>query len=212
MTAPSRRVFVVDDDPSVRKGVERLLRSAGYAVETFASAEQFLANRGDQRDPACLVLDVRMPGATGLDLQERLLEAGSALAVVFITGHGDIPMSVRAVKRGAVDFLAKPFQDTELLDAVAQALAKSGVDRAAQDEIDSIARRLETLTAREREVLALVVTGMLNKQIAAALGTTEKTVKVHRGLVMEKMQAGSLAELVQLASRIGITPSHKSSS
>jgi len=198
------RVFVVDDDASVRKGVARLLRATGYEVETYASAEEFIASPGNGTDPGCLILDIRMPGSTGLELQERLQGNNSKLAVVFITGHGDIPMSVQAIKRGAVDFLPKPFDETELLAAVTQALSKSVHDHAVQGEVDSINERLATLTPREREVLGLVVTGMLNKTIADVLGTTEKTVKVHRGRVMEKMKVRSLAELVQISAQVGI--------
>ena len=201
MTA--RTIFVVDDDKSVRNSVARLLRSAGYPVETYPSAEAFMASPHGN-GPGCLVLDIRMPGSTGLDLQERLLGSNSKLAVVFITGHGDIPTSVRAIKKGAIDFLAKPFDDVDLLAAVAQALSKSTHDHAVQIETDSINTRLGALTPREREVLGLVVTGLLNKQIADQIGTTEKTVKVHRGRVMEKMQVRSLAELVQISVRIGI--------
>jgi FixJ family two-component response regulator len=199
----ARNIFVVDDDTSVRNGVARLLRSAGYQVETYPSAEAFMASRHGS-GPGCLVLDIRMPDSTGLDLHERLLGSNSKLAVVFITGHGDIPTSVRAIKNGAIDFLAKPFDDVDLLAAVAQALSKSAHDHAVQDEIDSIKGRLDALTPREREVLGLVVTGMLNKQIADAIGTSEKTVKVHRGRVMEKMRVRSLAELVQISAQVGI--------
>jgi RNA polymerase sigma factor (sigma-70 family) len=202
MTA-STTIFVVDDDKSVRNGVARLLRSAGYQTETYPSAEEFMASPHGN-GPGCLVLDIRMPGSTGLDLQERLLGANSKLAVVFITGYGDIPTSVRAIKKGAIDFLAKPFDDVDLLAAVAQALSKSTYDHAAQIEIDSINSRLDALTPREREVLGLVVAGLLNKQIADQIGTTEKTVKVHRGRVMEKMRVRSLAELVQVSARVGI--------
>jgi RNA polymerase sigma factor (sigma-70 family) len=204
MTASS--VFVVDDDPSVRSGVARLLRSADYQVETFATAEEFLDAHPEEIAPACLVLDVQMPGSTGLELQERLLRKNSSVGIVFITGHGDIPTSVRAVKNGAIDFLAKPFDQDDLLEAVEQALARSDAHLAVQREFDSIQSRLNALTQREREVLCLVVTGLLNKQIADRIGTTEKTVKVHRGRVMEKMQVRSLAELVQLSMKVGISP------
>jgi FixJ family two-component response regulator len=204
MTASN--VFVVDDDPSVRSGVARLLRSADYQVETFATAEEFLDAHEEGVAPACLVLDVQMPGSTGLELQERLLRKNSTVGIVFITGHGDIPTTVRAVKNGAVNFLAKPFDQGDLLGAVEQALAKSILGLSVQRELDSIQSRLNQLTQREREVFGLVVTGLLNKQIADRIGTTEKTVKVHRGRVMEKMQVRSLAELVQLAVKIGLSP------
>jgi len=204
MNQPDPIVFVVDDDASVRKSLSRLLRSGGYTAETFASATEFLASGRHQQSPACLVLDVRMPGLTGMELQERLRALKSALAIIFITGHGDIPMSVEAMKGGAVDFLPKPFDDTQLLAAVAKAIAKSAHDRQTRGEIESIQERLATLTPREREVLELVVRGMLNKQVAADLGTVEKTIKVHRARVMEKMQVQSLAELVRLAERVGI--------
>lgn len=203
-TVAANSIFVVDDDASVRKSIARLLSSAGYQVQTYASAEEFIASACNDSDPGCLILDIRMPGSTGLDLQERLLGVNSKLAVVFITGHGDISMSVRAIKKGAVDFLPKPFDEAALLAAVSQALSKSAHDHAVQGEIDSINDRLAELTPREREVLGLVVTGMLNKKIADAIGTTEKTVKVHRGRVMEKMRVHSLAELVQIATKVGI--------
>ena len=204
MTASS--IFVVGDDASVRSGVTRLLRSAGYQVEAFATAEEFLDIHPEEKSPACLVLDVQMPGSNGLELQERLLRKNSCIGIVFITGHGDIPTTVRAVKNGAIDFLAKPFDQADLLGAVALALAKSSLRLGVQQELDSIQSRLAELTQREREVLCLVVTGLLNKQIADRIGTTEKTVKVHRGRVMEKMQVRSLAELVQLSMKIGISP------
>lgn len=206
-TGPSTpaTVFVVDDDASVRNSLLRLLRSGGYAAETFASAKEFLASGRHQQSPGCLVLDVRMPGLTGMELQERLRALNSPLAIIFITGHGDVPMSVQAMKSGAVDFLQKPFDDTQLLAAVARAITKNAHDRQTRDEIDSIRERLTKLTPREREVLELVVTGMLNKQVAADLGTVEKTIKVHRARVMEKMQVQSLAELVRLAERVGIS-------
>ncbi|MGD0208456.1 MAG: response regulator transcription factor [Verrucomicrobiota bacterium] len=204
MNQPAPIVFVVDDDASVRKSLSRLLRSGGYTAETFASATEFLASGRHQQSPACLVLDVRMPGLTGMELQERLRALKSTLAIIFITGHGDIPTSVQAMKSGAVDFLPKPFDDTQLLAAVARAIAKSVHDRQTRAEIESIHERLATLTPREREVLELVVRGMLNKQVAADLGTVEKTIKVHRARVMEKMQVQSLAELVRFAERVGI--------
>jgi FixJ family two-component response regulator len=198
-------VFLVDDDASVRKALTRLIRSAGYNVQAFASARDFLnSSRAGGQGSACLVLDVRMPGLSGLDLQHELRVANALLPIIFITGHGDIPMSVKAMKEGAVDFLPKPVKDQELLNAIERALARADHDHAERLEIEDIQRRLESLTPREREVMALVVRGLLNKQIAFELGTVEKTVKVHRARVMEKMEVQSLAELVRLAERVGI--------
>jgi FixJ family two-component response regulator len=196
-------VFVVDDDPSVRKALGRLLRSAGLRAEAFASAQDFLAQERPDA-PGCLVLDVQMPGLSGLELQRTLDEENVRLPIVFITGHGDIPMSVRAMKAGAADFLPKPFDDQNLLDAVRQAVAKDTEARRQRADLSVLQERVESLTHREREVLGLVVSGMLNKQIGHRLGVTEKTVKVHRGQVMRKMQAGSLAELVRMAQKLDI--------
>jgi FixJ family two-component response regulator len=202
-SSPPPTVFVVDDDPSVRKSLARLLRSAGFAVETWASAREFLeSNR--LPGPGCLVLDVQMPGLNGLELQEKLEGTDRNLPIVFITGHGDIPTSVKAMKAGAVDFLPKPFQDEDLLRAIRKAIARDTQQRIARAEFEAISARHATLTPREREVMALVVTGRLNKQIAAELGTSEKTIKVHRHRVMEKMQVDSVADLVRAAERLGI--------
>ncbi len=195
-------VFVVDDEPSVRKSLTRLLAAAKYTVEAFASAREFLA-REPYNGPSCLVLDVQMPGLTGLAVQEALAAAGRRMSIVFLTGHVDVPMSVKAMKGGAVDLLTKPANDTDLLRAIQRALAKDMKDLDREAGVAEIQERVQRLTAREDEVFALVVTGMLNKQIAAALGIGEKTVKVHRARVMEKMQARSVAELVRLADRIG---------
>ena len=200
--SPPATVFVADDDASVRRSLARLLRSAGYAVELFASAAEFLDSGRHQQSPACLVLDVRMPGLTGMDLQLRLREVQSPLAIVFITGHGDIPMSVQAMKGGAVDFLPKPFNDTQLLDAVARAIERTVQTHKVQVEVAALRERFATLTAREREVMAEIVTGKLNKQVADKLGTVEKTIKVHRARVFEKMGVQSLAELVPLAEKL----------
>ena len=197
-------VFLIDDDSSVRRALTRLIKSAGYPVLAFASAGEFLENNVPSDGPACLVLDIRMPGLSGLDLQGELQKRDSILPIIFITGHGDIPMSVQAMKAGAVDFLPKPVKDKELLHAIEQALARAGRENADRGEIADIRRRSVTLTPREREVMELVVTGMINKQIAYELGTVEKTIKIHRARVMEKMKAGSLAELVRIAERIGI--------
>jgi FixJ family two-component response regulator len=203
MTAFPPVVFVVDDDPSVRTSLTRLIETAGYAVEGFASARDFL-EREWYTGPCCLVLDVRMPGLSGLDLQEALAGAGHRMSIVFVTGHGDISMSVRAMKGGAVDFLTKPFDETELITAIERAMAKDVHDLDNEARVTEVQKRVKTLTPREVEVFALVVTGMLNKQIASQLGIVEKTVKVHRARVMEKMGARSVAELVRLADRLGV--------
>jgi FixJ family two-component response regulator len=198
MTALSPLVFVVDDKPSVRKSLTRLLASAGYMVEAFASAREFLA-RPPHPGPCCLVLDVRMPGLSGIQLQEMLAATGRRLPIVFVTGHADVPTSVRAMKAGAVDLLTKPVDAQDLIVAIQGAVTRDEHDLAAEARRTEIQRRVSLLTARETEVFALVVTGMLNKQIGAALGIGEKTVKVHRARVMEKMRAGSVAELVRLS-------------
>jgi FixJ family two-component response regulator len=203
VTSELPTVFVVDDDASIRRALARLLHSAGYQTEIFASAEGFLAqSRFDA--PGCILLDVRMPGLNGLELQDALAAADRQLPIVFITGHGDVPMSVRAMKAGAEDFLPKPFDDEELLKAVAQALNKSQREQNERTEVAEIRRRLASLTPREREVLCHVVAGQLNKQTAADLSIAEKTIKVHRARVMEKMGASSLAGLVAMTARIGI--------
>jgi FixJ family two-component response regulator len=196
-------VSVVDDDPSVRRSLARLVKGAGYRVEAFASAQEFLARPPDE-GPACLLLDVRMPGLTGLDLQETLAIATHWTSIIFITGYRDVRASVKAMKAGAVDFLTKPVDDEELLGAIERAVARASAARREEDRITEIRDRIKTLTPREAEVFALVVTGMLNKQIAFDLGVSEKMVKVHRGRVMEKMRAGSIAELVRLADEGGM--------
>ncbi len=203
MTASTAVVFIVDDDASVRKSLSRVVTSAGYAVEVFASAREFLA-RERFVGPCCVVLDVRMPGLTGLDLQEALAGAAHRIPIVFITGHGDISMSVKAMKGGAVDFLTKPFDVETLLDAIERAVKKNVKDRGDEGRTAEVLDRVKQLTARETEVFALVVTGMLNKQIAGELGIAEKTVKVHRARVMEKMRARSVADLVRMADRAGV--------
>ena len=199
-------VFVIDDDDDVRRSLERLIGSVDLNVETFASAQEFLDRDPAIDGPACIVLDVRLPGLSGLDLQERLVAAGLNLPIIFMTGHGTVPMSVRAMKAGAVDFLQKPFDDQALLDAVHQALEENRTFLKQECQNLETRRRLDTLTPREREVLELVVRGLLNKQVAGELGTSEKTIKVHRARVMQKMRADSLAELVRLAERAGIAP------
>ena len=196
-------VFVVDDDAPMRESLQNLLRSVGLRVAAFASAQEFL--RSTRPDvPGCLVLDVRLPGLSGLDLQQRLAEIDMAIPIIFITGHGDIPMTVQAMKAGAVEFLTKPFRDQELLDAIHQALARDRHAREQRAQSAELRRRYRALTPRERDVLARVVTGLLNKQIAGELGTSEAAVKVHRQHVMAKMGARSLAELVRMADRLGI--------
>lgn len=196
-------VFVVDDDPSVRRAIKRLIGSVGLQVELFGSAQEFLLGERPEV-PSCLVLDIRLPGISGLDFQRTLAHADIHIPIIFVTAHGDIPMTVRAMKAGAVEFLTKPFRDQDLLDAVHVALERDRTRRQQEAELATLRKRLETLTPREREVLPLVVSGLPNKQIAAEIGTSETTVKVHRSQLMRKMGANSLAELVRLAERIGI--------
>jgi FixJ family two-component response regulator len=196
-------VYIVDDDAPMRESLKNLIRSVGLRAELFASAQEFLRSKRPEV-PSCLVLDVRLPGVSGLDLQRRTTEAGLEIPVIFITGHGDIPMSVRAMKAGALEFLTKPFRDQDLLDAIQQALER---DRQARDQraaVEELRSRFASLTPREREVMKGVVAGLLNKQIGAELGTSETTVKIHRHQVMEKMGAASLPELVRMADRLGI--------
>lgn len=197
-------VFIVDDDASVRKSLERLVRSVGLRGKTFASAPEFLQCAASD-GPSCLVLDVRMPGVSGLALQETLSAAEHSIPIIFITGHGDIPMSVRAMKAGAVDFLSKPFNDQDLLEAIQDAIDRDRQAREVRAALQAIQQRADLLTPRERDVLGLVVAGLLNKQIAAELGTSEKTVKAHRAQVMQKMQVSSVAQLVLLAEKVGLT-------
>ncbi len=196
-------VFVVDDDPAIRESLKRLFKSVGMEVQAFESAREFVGFQLPDR-PCCLVLDVRMPRMSGLDLQRELEKRGSLLPIIFITAHGDVPMAVDAMKVGAIDFLQKPFSDQQLLDAVQRAIELDREDRAEREERAAVQDRVDTLTPRELEVMSLVVSGMLNKQIAFDLGTSEKTIKVHRGRVMEKMKADSLAHLVKLAGTVGI--------
>ena len=187
----------------MRQSLKNLVGSVGLRVEAFASAQEFLRSKVIDV-PGCLVLDVRLPGLSGLDLQKRIADAGVAIPIIFITGHGDIPMTVRAMKAGAVEFLTKPFRDQDLLDAIQQALERDRIAREQRAEMEELRGRLDSLTPREREVMGLVVAGLLNKQIAGELGTSETTIKIHRHQVMEKMGAGSLAELVRMADRLGI--------
>jgi FixJ family two-component response regulator len=202
---PNSTVFIIDDDASIRKSLSRLLRSADYSVETFPSAEEFL-RREHFDGVGCILLDVKMPGLSGMDLQEELSKADYHMPIIFITGHGNIPLSVQAMKKGAVDFLTKPFNDKELLQAIKKAIEKDAHARAKYDESLDIRRRIELLTPRENEILPYIITGMLNKQIASKLGITEKTVKVHRGHIMEKLDVNSVAELVRVAEKAGIKP------
>ena len=205
MTEKDTVVFIIDDDPSVRKGLSRLLRSVGEAVETFSSAEEFLARKRFD-GVGCIILDVQMPGLSGMDLQSELCKAEYSMPIVFITGHGDIPMSVDAMRKGAIHFLTKPFDDNDLLKAIREAIDKDRMAKAEQTEVQDIRRRINLLTQREYEILRYVITGMLNKQIAFTLKIAEKTVKIHRGRVMEKLHVGSVAELVRLAAKAGVEP------
>ena len=203
MRQPDAMIAIVDDDASIREGLSSLLRSAGWTVETFASAQDFLARTGDEM-PSCLILDLQLPGLSGLDLQKRMADAGLEIPIVFLTGHGNIPASVQAMKAGAIEFLTKPVDEEGLLRAIREATERDRRIRQRQAEMSELQHRYDSLSGREQEVMQQVVSGLLNKQVAAELNITESTVKVHRGQVMRKMQADSLADLVRMADKLGV--------
>jgi FixJ family two-component response regulator len=204
-SAPVPTVFIIDDDRGMRQAIHDLVESVGLRAESFATGEEFLGTKRTAR-PSCLVLDVRLPQMSGLDFQRRLAESGEEIPIIFVTAHGDIPMSVKALKSGAVEFLTKPFRDQDLLDAIQQALERDGIAQKEQAENQDLRERYHTLTVREKEVMSLVTSGKLNKQIAGEIGASEATVKIHRGNVMHKMQAASVVDLVRMADKLKLSP------